>query len=79
MAVLTEAERAVLTSRLADAEQQYHKLMLGQVAKVFVDQNGERIEYQQGSAAKLAAYIHGLKTQLGLVPVGCGGPLNVWM
>ena len=30
---------------LADAEQRYHELATGQAASVFVDQNGERIEY----------------------------------
>lgn len=77
MTCLTPAQRIVLEARLADAEQQYHLLMTGQQAKVFVDQNGERIEYQQGSLVRLAAYIADLKRQLG---VGSGmGPLNVWM
>ncbi len=77
MIVLTSAERAVLQGRLTDAETQYHLLMTGQTAKVFVDQNGERIEYQQASAQRLAAYIADLKRQLG---IGCAtGPLNVWM
>lgn len=76
MICLTPAQRAVLETRLADAEQQYHLLVTGQAAKVFVDQNGERIEYQQGSAIRLSAYIADLKRQLGL---GSGmGPLNVW-
>lgn len=76
MICLTPAQRAVLETRLADAEQQYHMLVTGQAAKVFVDQNGERIEYQQGSAIRLSAYIADLKRQLGL---GSGmGPLNVW-
>jgi hypothetical protein len=76
MTCLTPAQRAVLEKRLADAEEQYHLLMTGQQAKVFVDQNGERIEYQQGSALRLSAYIADLKRQLGH---GSGmGPLNVW-
>lgn len=76
MICLTPAQRAVLETRLADAEQQYHLLLTGQAARVFVDQNGERIEYQQGSAMRLSAYIADLKRQLGL---GSGmGPLNVW-
>lgn len=77
MTVLTPAERAVLQARLTDAETQYHLVMTGQTAKVFVDQNGERIEYNMASATRLAAYIAELKRQLG---IGCAsGPLNVWM
>ena len=77
MIVLTPTERAVLQARLTDAETQYHLLMTGQTAKVFVDQNGERIEYQTATATRLSAYIMELKRQLG---VGCAsGPLNVWM
>ncbi len=77
MYVLTPEERAVLRTRLADAEQQYHLVMTGQTAKVFVDQNGERIEYNTANASRLAAYIADLKRQLG---IGCAsGPLNIWM
>lgn len=77
MDILTPQRRALLQQRLDNAEMQYDLLMTGQAAKVFVDQNGERIEYVQASAARLAAYILDLKRQLG---IGGGmGPLNVWM
>jgi len=77
MDFLTPQRRALLQQRLDNAEAQYDLLMTGQAAKVFVDQNGERIEYVQASANKLAAYIADLQRQLG---VGGGmGPLNVWM
>lgn len=62
---------------LADAEMQYHVLATGRQAKVFVDQNGERVEYNTASLAKLSAYIQDLKRQLGLVTTS--GPMNVWM
>lgn len=77
MIVLSPTERAVLQGRLTDAETQYHLVVTGQTAKVFVDQNGERIEYSTANASRLAAYIADLKRQLG---IGCAsGPLNVWM
>jgi len=70
-------DRTVLLTRLAEAEQAYHNLMIGGVARVFVDQNGERIEYNTQTSRALAAYIDTLKSQLG---IGCGnGPLRVFM
>lgn len=56
-----------LEEMLADAQAQYHKLMTGQNAVEFRDQNGELVRYQAASAGRLAAYIEGLKQQLGLV------------
>lgn len=61
---------------LADAEDKYHALATGMQAKVFVDQNGERIEYSGGSLLQLGKYIAELKRQLGEC---VAGPLNVWM
>lgn len=76
MACLTEAERALYTTRLREAEAAYHTLVTGGGAKVFVDQNGERIEYQSGSIRGLTSYIASLRSLLGLgTPLG---PLNVW-
>ena len=40
---LTPEETALYTTRLTDAENAYHLSMTGQQAKVYVDQNGERI------------------------------------
>lgn len=77
MIVLTPAERATLTTRLAQAEEAYHQLMMGGQAKVFVDQNGERVEYQTSSRNQLFAYINTLKAQLGLTGIA-SGPLHVW-
>lgn len=76
MLVLTTEQRAVLTTRLAEAQAAYHSLMLGGQVKVVVDQNGERVEYQQSSIPKLVGYIATLQSQLG---IGCpAGPMNVW-
>lgn len=64
-----------LEERLAEAEAAYHKLMIGEAAKVYVDQNGERLEFNVMSASKLAAYIADLKRQLGMAI----GPMRVFL
>lgn len=61
---------------LDDAKAKYHALLTGTAAKVFVDQNGERIEYVQANANRLAGYIQMLERQLGTVT---SGPMQVWM
>ncbi len=67
-----------LKALLADAETQYHELMLGRSARVYVDQNGERVEYTSANAPRLKAYIAGLKTAIaGTTEVK--GPLRAWM
>ena len=76
MVVLTSQQRSILMARLTEAESAYHSIMTGGGVKVVVDQNGERVEYQQTNVQRLSAYIGSLKQQLG---IGCGsGPLNVW-
>ena len=52
-----------LIEQLADAKAQYHLLISGQQAKVFVDQNGERVEYASANRAELLKYITRLETQ----------------
>lgn len=76
---MTPQERETLLKRLSDAETAYHQLMLGMKASVIVDQNGERAEFQTTTSGKLAAYIQELKRQLGLLPGGCTGPMQVWL
>jgi len=51
-------------------------LVTGGGVKVFVDQNGERIEYNTGSIRGLTSYIASLRQLLGIgTPLG---PLNIW-
>lgn len=66
-----------LTVWLAEAEQAYHQLNMGGQAKVFVDQNGERIEYNAATRGQLFAYIQDLRAQLGIGTAG--SPLQAWM
>lgn len=43
--------------QLDDAKKQLHLLLTGQQAKVYVDQNGERVEYTSANRAALRQYI----------------------
>lgn len=65
-----------LADDLADAKAKYHSLLTGTLAKVFVDQNGERIEYNVASAPRLSAYIQELERQIAGVS---SGPMRVWL
>lgn len=65
-----------LAEQLADAKAQYHLLVTGQQAKVFVDQNGERVEYTAANRSVLLAYIQRLENQ---VNAKTNGPMRVLM
>lgn len=67
---------AVTTQQLAEAEAAYHSLLMGTAVRVFVDQNGEKIEYAAANRGALAVYIQDLKRQLGLL--SGTGPMQVW-
>lgn len=62
---LSPEQREVYETRLAQAEQAWHELNLGQQARVFVDQNGERVEYTPANRNGLRSYIMELKQALG--------------
>ena len=55
---------ATVAEKLADAEAAYHALIIGTQALVYVDQNGERVEYNRAAAPRLASYIADLKRQI---------------
>ena len=78
MIALTTEQRTLYTARLTQAEQAYHDLRTGQMARVFVDQNGERVEYATTNTNGLRTYILELKATLGL-PSGIVGPMQAWM
>lgn len=73
---MTPERREVLTKRLEEAEDAWHTLMLGQTPRVFVDQNGERVEFTMNSKDSLRGYILDLKTQLG-IRGSMFGPMNI--
>lgn len=53
------------SERLAQAEDAYHKLMIGASFVEARDANGEMVRYKPADAAKLKAYIAELKRSLG--------------
>lgn len=57
-------ETAKYQAWLTEARQAYHDLIQGNRARVFVDQNGERIEYDRSSASDLARWIATLENAL---------------
>ena len=74
MPLTTEQLLALLT----EARSAYHALNTGTMARVVVDQDGQRTEFVAANASKLYAYIQSLESQL--PPVGnCyvpGGPVG---
>lgn len=70
MPTLTAAQR------LVEAEDAYHQLVTGTSARVFVDQNGERIEYTAANRGALQAYIQQLKIEIAGSNLGSNGPLR---
>lgn len=50
--------------RLDDARRQLHLLATGQAARVFVDQNGERVEYTTTTVASLRGYVASLEQEV---------------
>lgn len=59
-------------SQLAQARQAYHDLQTGRMARVVVDQNGERVEFTPTNKSNLYAYIQQLEA---LVP--CDGGMTL--
>ena len=53
-----------LQEQLDDAKTQYHLLVTGQKARVYVDQNGERVEYTSTTASRLNQYIRDLESKI---------------
>lgn len=51
-------------ARLAEAEAALHRLITGQMVRVVVDQNGERVEFTMTNIERLRAYIAELKALL---------------
>lgn len=68
-----------LQERLTDAENAYHALLTGTQARVYVDQNGERVEYTPANASRLAAYIADLKRQIAPASSGITGPMRMFL
>jgi hypothetical protein len=53
-----------LQQRLDEARTQYHLLVTGRQARVFVDSNGERLEFTAANRQGLLTYIQQLEAEL---------------
>ena len=60
-------DKETLKIRLAEAEEAYHKLMIGAKEVSVNVGNFGSVSYDQTSRAELAAYISNLKSQLAIV------------
>ena len=73
---LTTEERAAMLVDLADAKAALKEILMGNKAKVVVDQNGERVEFAAANVDRLRAWITEMEYRLGL----CRGgkPMRFW-
>lgn len=55
---------ATTAQLLQQAKDAKHKLATGQLARVFMDQNGERVEFTQTNMAQLDRYIAELQAEI---------------
>jgi hypothetical protein len=67
-----------------DAMQARHDLMTGSRVSVWMDQNGERVEYNRANLPALLAYIASLDADIarldaGIEGVAPRGPITFWM
>ncbi len=74
---LSAEEVTLYSQRLTEAEGALHLLNIGQAARTYVDQNGERVEYTVANRGALRTYIMELKALLGKTTVT--GPMTVGM
>lgn len=54
--------------QLDEARAALHDLVTGQQARLFLDQNGEKVEYVAANPNRLAIYIEELECALGISP-----------
>lgn len=59
---------------LEEAKLAYHQLSTGRLARVVVDQNGERVEFTATNRSALYNYIRQLESQLGSPTLPNNGP-----
>ena len=56
---------ATTQQKLDQAKEAKHKLATGQLARVFMDQNGERVEFTTTNMGQLDRYIAELQAEIG--------------
>jgi hypothetical protein len=68
-----------VAQRLAEARAAYHALMTGTAAVDIWDATGERVTYNEATAAGLRGYISQLEAEAaGLSSTAPGRPMGVW-
>lgn len=65
---------ATVQQNLDEARAAYHALHTGSMARVVVDQDGQRVEFVAANASKLYAYIQSLEGQVTPPASGYAGP-----
>lgn len=74
---MTAEEIAEVKLKIKQAERARHNLITGAAARVFVDQNGERVEYFKANLSDLSKYIADLKASLpGAAPIKYARPMR---
>lgn len=77
MAISTSKSNA---EKLAEAEDALHDLNLGNSVRVFVDQNGERVEYTAANSGRLRQYVEQLKQSIAAEKgTKTSGPLRMFL
>lgn len=80
MPKMSVSDCANLKARIDRLRESYEALLEGRKARVLVDQNGERIEYNAGNPGKLLTYITMLESDYnsgcGLRPVAASKPVR---
>lgn len=67
---------AALAARIQSLETAHDDLIAGRKARVLVDQNGERIEFNGGDARRLWSHIQSLKYTYGKECTTCAKPAS---
>lgn len=70
MSSSTQLPVVTLQAQLTEARAAYHSLLTGQSARVIVDQNGERVEFNAANRQSLYAYIQSLIAQINAATCG---------
>jgi hypothetical protein len=65
-----------IPQKLEEARAAYHQLNTGTMARVVVDQNGERVEFTAANRTGLYSYIQQLEAQMPCAPLGGFRPSN---
>ena len=73
---LTAEQRAEMTTDLAQAKAALKEILMGNKAKVVVDQNGERVEFAAANVDRLRAWIFEMDLAWGNKTVT--GPMSCW-